>query len=73
MIQIDGPNRHVYIEFISNDRMATHLPTIIGSREYRRDNGEPSKVEITPTDLGYREIRIAGFPRRSLILLSAPH
>jgi hypothetical protein len=66
MVQIDGPNRHVYIKFMSNERMTTHLPTIIGSREYLHDNGELSKVEITPTELGYREVRIAG-------LLSGSH
>jgi hypothetical protein len=61
MIELDGPKRHVYIKFVSNGRMATHLQTIIGSRAYRHDNGELSNVDITPIDLGYREVRIAGF------------
>jgi hypothetical protein len=42
--------------------MSTHLPHIIGSREYMHATGELSKVEVTPTGLGYGEVRIAGLP-----------
>jgi hypothetical protein len=59
MVQVDGPNRHVYIKFVSNEKMSAHLPHIIGSREYLYTSGEVSKVEVTPTGLGYREVRIA--------------
>jgi hypothetical protein len=62
MIQIDGPNRHVYIKFVTQDKLASQLATITGTREYMHVNGEISKVEISPTGLGYREIRIAGLP-----------
>jgi hypothetical protein len=64
MLQIDGPSRHVYIKYVSQEKMSSHLSTVIGTREYlhTRINGEISKVEISPTGLGYREVRIAGLP-----------
>jgi hypothetical protein len=62
MVQIDGPSRQVFIKFESAERMAPHLPTIIGTREYLHNNGELSKVLVTPTGIGYRDVRIAGLP-----------
>jgi hypothetical protein len=62
MIQIDGPSRHVYIKFVSQEKMSSHLSTIKGTREYLHINGEISKVEISPTRLRYREVWITGLP-----------
>jgi hypothetical protein len=73
MVQIDGPTRHVYIKFESAERMSTHLPTILGTLEYLINNGELSKVIVTPTGIGFREVRIAGLPLRSLTLPYIPH
>jgi hypothetical protein len=60
MIQIDGPSRQVNIKFVSQEKLSSHLSTIIGTREYMHNNREISKVEVSPTGLGYREVRIAG-------------
>jgi hypothetical protein len=62
MVQIDGPTIEVYKNFESAERMSTHLPTILGKREYLRNNGELSKVIVTPTGIGFRVVRIAGLP-----------
>jgi hypothetical protein len=44
---------------MTQDKMASRL-AITGTREYMHINGELSKVEISPTGLGHREVRIAG-------------
>jgi hypothetical protein len=62
MVQINGPTTQVYIKFVSAERMSTHLPTILGKREYLHNNGELSKLIVTPTGIGFREVRIAGLP-----------
>jgi hypothetical protein len=60
MVQIDGPSRQVFIKFESADHMATHLPDTLGTREYLHTSGELSKVIVSTSGIGYREIRIAG-------------
>jgi hypothetical protein len=62
MVQIDGPSTQVYIKFESAERMAPHLPSILGAREYIHTNGELSRVIVTQTGIGFRDMRIAGLP-----------
>jgi hypothetical protein len=62
MVQIGGPTRQVCIKFESAERMSNHLPTILGTREYLHNNGELSNVIVTPTCIGFREVRIASLP-----------
>jgi hypothetical protein len=42
--------------------MAKHLSAILGTREYMHTSGELSKVIVSTTGVGHREIRIAGLP-----------
>jgi hypothetical protein len=58
MVKIDGKTRQVYIIFESAERMSTHFSTILGTHEYLHNNGELSKVIVTPTGIGFREVRI---------------
>jgi hypothetical protein len=62
MVQIDCPSLQVFIKFESADRMAKHLPDTLGTREYLHTSGELSKVIVSTSGIGYREIRIAGLP-----------
>jgi hypothetical protein len=56
IIQKDGPIRRVYIKFVSDEKMNTHIQNIQGSHEYRHANGELSLVEVSLTGLGYRSV-----------------
>jgi hypothetical protein len=62
MIQIDGPRRHVFIKFTNTERMQQVLQKTNGQTEFRHDNGEVSKVNIEPAEMGVRRIRIANLP-----------
>jgi hypothetical protein len=52
MIQIDGPQRHVYIKFHDPQRMQTLLSATQEQEDFRHDNGEISKVRIEAVGLG---------------------
>jgi len=60
MIQIDGPQRRVYIKFHSSDRLYPVLQATGGCVEFRYDNGELSLVNMNLTGIGIRRIRLAG-------------
>jgi hypothetical protein len=62
IIQIDGPRRHVFINFTKTERMQQVLQETNGQTEFRHDNGEVSKVNIEPAGIGVRRIRIANLP-----------
>ena len=59
MIQIDGPRRHVYINFRDAQRMQEILTSTKGQGEYRHTDGEISKVRIEAVGLGMQRVRIA--------------
>jgi hypothetical protein len=62
MLQTNGPSRRVYIKFVSYEKINTYLQNIQGSHEYKHANREMSLVEVSPTGLGYRSVRVAGLP-----------
>jgi hypothetical protein len=62
MLQRDGPSRRVYIKFVPFENMNTHLQNIKESHEYKHANGMISLVEVSPTGLGYRSVRVAELP-----------
>lgn len=62
MIQIDGPQRHVYIKFSNNDRALSVLQETAEHREFRYDNGELFIVHINWAGMGVRLIRLANVP-----------
>jgi len=55
MIQIDGPRRRVYINFVYKKRMRAIL-------EYRHETGELTTVIVEEAEMGVRRIRIPNFP-----------
>ena len=58
MVQIDGPQRYMYIKLRDNNRLQVlHLTG--GHAEYRHTNGEFSMVRVEIKGLGTRRIRIA--------------
>jgi hypothetical protein len=58
LIQIDGPRRRVYINFISEAQMRVTLHAR-GQQEYKHENGEISTVMIEVAGMGTRIVRIA--------------
>ena len=62
MIQIDGPQRRVYIKFVSMDRMMAILQMVKGQLEYHHENGELSRVEVEMAGLGTKRLRTANLP-----------
>jgi len=62
MIQIDGPQRKVYIKFVNNDKMITTLQRTKGLMEYHHENGELSHVKVEVAGLGIKRLRIANLP-----------
>jgi len=63
MVQIDGPKRHVYINFRDNNRMQDVLHMTGGQTKYRHTNGEISIVRIESAGMGMRRVRITDLPR----------
>jgi hypothetical protein len=62
MIQIDGPQRHVYIKFSDPHRMQEILTATQGQADFRHGNGEISKVRIEAVGLGMRRVRVGNLP-----------
>ena len=62
MVQIDGPQRQVYIKLRDNNRLQQMLHFTGGQAEYRHTNGEISMVRVGTAGLGTRIIRIANLP-----------
>jgi len=62
MIQIDGPQRKVYIKFVNNDKMIATLQRTKGLMEYNHENGELSHVKLEVAGLGIKRERIANLP-----------
>jgi hypothetical protein len=62
MVQIDGQSRSVYIKFVSNDKMDSHLQRILLYHEYKHPTGELQQVEVRQTGLGYISVRVTGLP-----------
>jgi hypothetical protein len=62
MVQIDRPERYVYIKFRDSERMQNVLQSTGGQLEYRHINGELSTVRINPAVMGLRGVRIANLP-----------
>ena len=52
MIQIDGPQRRVYIKLVSTERMMAVFQIAKGQLEYRHENGELSMVQAEIAGLG---------------------
>jgi len=62
MAQIDGPKRHVYINFRDKNRKEDVFHITGGQIEYRHTNGEISIVRIGTPGMGKRRLRIANLP-----------
>jgi RNA recognition motif-containing protein len=62
IIQIDGPNRNVYLKFKRAEKQHQSLQETKGQHEYKHENGEISKVTIEPAGMGIRTIRIQNLP-----------
>jgi hypothetical protein len=62
MIEIEGPNRHVYIKLSDPSRMQDLLTSTTGHTEYRYTNGVISKARIEAMGLELRKVRIANIP-----------
>jgi hypothetical protein len=62
MIQIDGPQRRVYIKLNNNDRALFVLQETAGHREFRYENGELFIVHINWAGMGVRRIRLTNLP-----------
>jgi hypothetical protein len=58
MVQIDGPKRHLYINFRDNNRLQDVLHLTGGQVEHRHTNGEISIVRLETAGLGMRRVRI---------------
>ena len=54
MIQIDGPQRRVYIKFVNTDRMVAVLQMVKGQLQYHHENGELSLVKVEIAGLGIK-------------------
>ena len=59
MIQIDGPQRRVYIKSVSTDRMMAILKMVKGQLQYHHENAELSIVKVEIAGLGTKRVRIA--------------
>jgi hypothetical protein len=62
MVQTDGPDRCVYIKFVSNDKMTIHLQRILGRHEYKHPTGEITHIEVRQTGLDCRSVQVTGLP-----------
>jgi hypothetical protein len=62
MVQIDGPQRRVYIKFVNTERMIAAFQMVKGQLEYHHENGELSLVKVELTGLGVKRVRIANLP-----------
>jgi hypothetical protein len=62
MIQIDGPQRRVYIKFHTEEWVTSILQATERGVEFRHENGELSTVHIELAGMGYRRIRLANLP-----------
>jgi hypothetical protein len=62
MVQIDGPRRKIYVKFFEEKTMYEVLRRTEGSREYKHESGEVSKVQIKLAGMGIRKVRIANLP-----------
>jgi hypothetical protein len=62
MVQVDGPNRRVYIKSVNEQRMHNMLDNTDSIQEFRHDNGEVSRVHIKMAGMGKRRIRVANLP-----------
>ena len=73
MAQVDGLNRHVYIQFREGKRMQEVLMKPNEHREFRHKNDEIWKVRIEAVGLDTRRVRIANLhpevPDRALRML----
>jgi hypothetical protein len=62
MIQIDGPNRKVYIKFINEQHVHRIITSTNGTQEFHHENGEESQVQIDIAGMGKKKIRVANLP-----------
>jgi hypothetical protein len=62
MIQIDGPKRQVYINFVDLKYVHAILQTTREQYEYKHSNGEISTVRIEKGVMGTKKVRIANMP-----------
>jgi hypothetical protein len=62
VIQIDGPKRHVYINFKNTDKFQHILQESDAQYDYRHENGKNLKVQTELAGMGIRTVRIANFP-----------
>jgi len=62
LVQIDGPQRHVYIKLRDANRVREVLHRTDGQAEYRHTNGVISKVRVETAGLGTRRVRVANLP-----------
>jgi hypothetical protein len=64
MIQIDGPQRNVYIKFISHDKMMAAFQNISGPLEYKQEDGVLSIVQVEVAGMGIKNVRVANLPQK---------
>jgi len=63
VIQIDGPQRKVYVKFVNPEDVMGVLQPIQGDLYFNHDNGEVSKVTIEIAGVGTRRVRVSTPPR----------
>lgn len=62
MVQIDGPQRKVYIKVRTIDILEDILERTSGSVTFAHKEGVTSKVTLAMAGLGFRRLRIANLP-----------
>lgn len=71
MAQIDGPRRHVYINFVDSNLMQNVLQTMKRQAEYRQDTGEISTVRIEVA--GWAQCELESQPPHIRSTYAIPH
>jgi hypothetical protein len=61
-IQIDGPQRRVYIKFVEHNKVLDNIQRTNGPQEYRHDTGEISIVHVEIAGPGTKKVLIANLP-----------
>jgi len=64
MVQVDGPRRQVYINFVDLRYVQDILQETKGHSEYKHTKGEISSVNIEMVGMGTKRVRIANLPRK---------
>jgi len=62
VIQIDGPQRKVYIKYVNHERTIAVPQTIQEVLEFHHESGELSMVSVEISGMGIRRVRVANIP-----------